>query len=198
MNEYNEYDNEEHSYIGYNKFLLQQLKSNQHAEKNNFLSSHQTQHSLPCTYQTLNYSANNSQKPQTKHFTSSPLSPEETVSKTITVAINSNIASFSASSSQLSEDSLSNNDSSSSPTPKPAEECSTKKYRGREGKELPRRRIGLGTRLKHFLRFGKVTKYCIMFHCQTILTKIKSRLLLNKSQCSWRQKKKMSAKKWLV
>ena len=57
-----------------------------------------------------------------------------------------------------------------------------KKYRGREGKELPRRRIGLGKRLKHLLRFGKVTKYCIMFHCQTILTKIKSRLLLNKSQ----------------
>ena len=60
MNEYDEYDNEEDSYIGYNKFLLQQLKSNQHAEKNNSLSSHQTQHSLPCTYQTLNYSANNS------------------------------------------------------------------------------------------------------------------------------------------
>ena len=37
MNEYNEYDdNEEDSYIGYNRFLLQQLKSNQHAEKNFF------------------------------------------------------------------------------------------------------------------------------------------------------------------
>ena len=34
MNEYDEYDNEEDSYIGYNRFLLQQLKSNQHAEKN--------------------------------------------------------------------------------------------------------------------------------------------------------------------
>ena len=34
MNEYDEYDNEEDSYIGYNRFLLQQLKSNHHAEKN--------------------------------------------------------------------------------------------------------------------------------------------------------------------
>ena len=33
MNEYDEYDNEEGSYIDYNRFLLQQLKSNQHAEK---------------------------------------------------------------------------------------------------------------------------------------------------------------------
>ena len=72
MNEYDEYDNEEDSYIGYNRFLLQQLKSNQHAEKNNSLSWHQTQHSLPCSYQTLNYSANNSWKPQTRHFASSP------------------------------------------------------------------------------------------------------------------------------
>ena len=135
MNEYDEYDNEEHSYIGYNKFLLQQLKSNQHVEKNHFLSSHQTQHSLPCSYQTWKYSAINSWKPQTRHFASSPLSPEETVSKTTTVAVNSNIVSFSASSSQLSEDSLSNNDSSSSPTPKPAEECSAKKIsrKGRKG-----------------------------------------------------------------
>ena len=36
VNEYDEYDNEEDSYIGYSRFLLQQLKSNQHAEKNNF------------------------------------------------------------------------------------------------------------------------------------------------------------------
>ena len=33
MNEYDEYDHEEDSYIGYNRFLLQQLKSNQYAEK---------------------------------------------------------------------------------------------------------------------------------------------------------------------
>ena len=33
MNKYDEYDNEEYSYIGHNRFLLQQLKSNQHAEK---------------------------------------------------------------------------------------------------------------------------------------------------------------------
>ena len=64
MNEYDEYDNEEDSYIGYNRFLLQQLKSNQHAEKNNSLSWHQTQYSLPCSYQTLIYSANNSWKPR--------------------------------------------------------------------------------------------------------------------------------------
>ena len=83
MNEYDEYDNKEHSYIGYNKFLLQQLKSNQHAEKNNFLSSHQTQHSLPCSYKTWKYSANNSWKPQTRHFASSPLSPEEIISKKV-------------------------------------------------------------------------------------------------------------------
>ena len=43
MNEYNEYDdNEEDSYTGYNRFLLQQLKSNQHAENFFFLSSHET------------------------------------------------------------------------------------------------------------------------------------------------------------
>ena len=90
MNEYDKYDNEEDSYIGYNRFLLQQLKSNQHAEKNNSLSWHQTQHSLPCSYQTLNYSANNSWKPQTRHFASSPLSPEEIISKKSTVAVNSN------------------------------------------------------------------------------------------------------------
>ena len=161
MNEYDEYDNEEDSYIGYTRFLLQQLKSNQHAEKNNSLSWHQTQHSLPCSYQTLNYSANKSWKPQTRHFASSPLSPEEIISKKSTVAVNSNCVSFSASSSQVSEDSLSNNDSSSSHPPTPVEECSAKKYRGREGKELPRRRIGLGKRLKHLLHFGKVTKYCI-------------------------------------
>ena len=81
MYEYDEHDNEEDSYIGYNRFLLQQLKSNQHAEKNNYLSCHQTQHSLPCSYQTLNYSANNPQKPQIRHFASSPLSPEEIISK---------------------------------------------------------------------------------------------------------------------
>ena len=90
MNKYDEYDNEEYSYIGHNRFLLQQLKSNQHAEKNNSLSWHQTQHSLPCSYQTLNYSANNSWKPQTRHFASSPLSPEEIISKKSTVAVNSN------------------------------------------------------------------------------------------------------------
>ena len=81
MNEYDEYDNEEDSYIGYNRFLLQQLKSNQHAEKNNSLSWHQTQHSLPCSYQTLNYLTNNSWKPQTRHLASSPLSQEEIILK---------------------------------------------------------------------------------------------------------------------
>ena len=60
MNEYDEYDNEEDSNIDYNRFLLQQLKSNQHAEKNNYLSWHQTQHSLSRNYQTFNYLANNS------------------------------------------------------------------------------------------------------------------------------------------
>ena len=64
-------------------FLLQQLKSNQHAGKNNSLSWHQTQHSLPGSYQTLNYLANNSWKPQTRHFSSSPLSPEEIISKKV-------------------------------------------------------------------------------------------------------------------
>ena len=146
------------------------------------------------SYQTLSYSANNSWKPETRHLVSSPLSPEEIISKTSTVAVNSNSIRFSASPFQVSEDSLTNNDSSSSYPPTSVEECSAKKYRGREGKELPRRRIGLGKRLKHLLRIGKVTKYCIMFNCQTILTKIKSRLLLNKSQSSWRQIKKMSAK----
>ena len=99
------------------------------------------------------------------------------------------------SSSQASENSLSNNNLSSSHPPTPVEECSAKKYRGKEGKELPRRRIGLGKRLKHLLHFGKIKKFCIMIHCWTILTKIKSRLLFNKSQSSWRQMKKMSAKK---
>ena len=40
MNGYDEYDNQEDSYIAYNRFLLHQLKSNQHAEKNNSLSWH--------------------------------------------------------------------------------------------------------------------------------------------------------------
>ena len=97
MNEYDQCDKEED--IGYNRFLLQQLKSNQHAEKNNSLSWHQTQHSLPCSYQTLNYSAYNSWKPQTRHFASSPLSLEEIKSKKSTVAVNSNSVNFSASSS---------------------------------------------------------------------------------------------------
>ena len=45
MNEYNEYGNEGDIYIGYNRFLLQQLKSNQHAEKKKFfiLASNSTQ-----------------------------------------------------------------------------------------------------------------------------------------------------------
>ena len=81
MNEYDEYDNEEDSYIGYNRFLLQQLKSNQHAAKNNSLSWHQTQHNLPCSYHTLNYLTNNSWKPQTRHLASSLLSQEEIISK---------------------------------------------------------------------------------------------------------------------
>ena len=59
-------------YIGYNRFLLQQLKSNQHAERNNSLSWDQSQHSLLCSYQTLNYLADNSWKPQNRHFASSP------------------------------------------------------------------------------------------------------------------------------
>ena len=63
MNEYDEYDNKEYSYTGSYRFLQQQLKSNQHAEKNSSLPWHQTQHSLPCSYQTLNYSANDSWKP---------------------------------------------------------------------------------------------------------------------------------------
>ena len=81
MNDYDEYDNKEYSHIGSYRFLRQQLKSNQHAEKNSSLPWHQTQHSLPCSYQTLNYSANNSWKPQTRHFASFPLSPEEIISK---------------------------------------------------------------------------------------------------------------------
>ena len=36
MNVYHEYGNEEDSYIGYNRFLLQQIKSKQHAEKKQF------------------------------------------------------------------------------------------------------------------------------------------------------------------
>ena len=63
MNEYDEYDNKEYSHIGSYRFLRQQLKSNQHAEKNSSLPWHQTQHSLPCSYQTLNYLANDSWKP---------------------------------------------------------------------------------------------------------------------------------------
>ena len=124
MNEYDEYDNEEDNCIGYNRLLLQQLKSNQHAEKNNSLSWHQTQQKLPCNDQTLNYLANNSWKPQTRHFASSPLWPEEIISKKSTVAINSNSVSFSAFSSQVSEDSLSNSDSPSSHPPTPVEEYS--------------------------------------------------------------------------
>ena len=49
MNEYDKYDNEEDSYIGYNRLLLQQLKPNHHADKNNSLLWHQTQHSLLCS-----------------------------------------------------------------------------------------------------------------------------------------------------
>ena len=82
MNEYDEH-NKEDNYIGYNRILPEQLKSNQHAEKSNSLSWHQTQRSLPCSYQILNYSANNSWKPQTRHFASSPLSPEEIISKKV-------------------------------------------------------------------------------------------------------------------
>ena len=82
MNEYNEH-NEEDSYIGCNRILPEQLKLNQHAEKSNSLSWYQTQRSLLCSYQTLNYSANNSWKPQTRHFASSPLSPEEIISKKV-------------------------------------------------------------------------------------------------------------------
>ena len=81
MNEYDGYSNEEDSYISYNRFLLQQLKLKQHAEKNNSLSCHQSQHGLLCSYQALNYSANNSRKSQTRQFASSPLSPEEIISK---------------------------------------------------------------------------------------------------------------------
>ena len=79
MNEYDEYDNEKDSYIGYNGFFLQQLKSNQHAD----LSWNQTQHNFPCSYQTSNYSANTSWKHQTRHFASSPLTPEEIISKKV-------------------------------------------------------------------------------------------------------------------
>ena len=78
MNAYNEYDDEEDNCIGYNRLLLQQ-----HAEKNNSLSWHQTQHKLPCNYQTLNHLANTSWKPQTRHFASSPLSPGEIISKKV-------------------------------------------------------------------------------------------------------------------
>ena len=113
--------------VAITRFLLQPLKSNQHAEKNNSLSWNQTQHSLRCSYQTLNYSANDSWKPQTGHFASSPLSPEEITSKKSTVAVNSNNVSFSPSSSQVPEDLLSHNDSSSSHPPTPVQFCSTKK-----------------------------------------------------------------------
>ena len=87
------------------------------------------------SYQTLNYSANNSWKPETRHFVSSPLSPEEIISKTSTVVVNSNSIRFSASPSQVSEDSLTNNDSSYSYPPTPVEECSAKKIsrKGRKG-----------------------------------------------------------------
>ena len=95
-----------------------------------------TQHSLPYSYQTLNYSANNSWKPQTRHFESFPLSQEEIISKRGTVAVNSNSISFSASSSHVSEDSLSNNDSSSSHLPTPIEEYSAKKISRKERKGI--------------------------------------------------------------
>ena len=194
MNEYDESDNEEDSFIGYNIFLLQELKSNQHAEKNNSLSWHQTQHSLPCSYQTLNYSANNSWKPQTRHFASTPLSLEEIISKK------------KYSSSKSKQHQLFSFLFSSfrgfivkqwfiifTPTYTSGGMFSKKKYWGREGNELLERRIQLVMRLKLLLCFGKVTKYCIMFHC-FILTKIKNRLLLNKFQSSWRKMKKMSPK----
>ena len=153
------------------------MKSNQHAEKNNSLSWHQTQHSLPCSYQTLNYLTNNSWKPQTRHLASSPLSQEEIIKKKKIVAVNSNSVNSSASSSQVWQDSLWNNDSSCSHPPTPWRICSTKKMKNVQQKKY-REEIGLGKRLKHLLRFRNVTKYCIRFHCQT--TKIKSRLLLNK------------------
>ena len=53
MIEYDEYDNEEDSQIGYNRVLLQQLKLNWHAEKNNSLSWRQTQYSLLCSYEII-------------------------------------------------------------------------------------------------------------------------------------------------
>ena len=56
--------------------------------------------------------------------------------KKSTVEVNSNSVSFSASSSQVSEDSLSNNDSSSSHPPTPAEECTAKKISRKGRKEM--------------------------------------------------------------
>ena len=66
---------------------------------------------------------------------SSPLSPEEIISKKSTVAVNSNSVIFSLSSSQVSEDSLSDKDSSSSHPPTSVEECSATKIlrKGRKG-----------------------------------------------------------------
>ena len=55
--------------------------------------------------------------------------------KKSTVAVNSNSVSFSASLSQVSEDSLSKNDSSSSHPLTPAEECSAKKKISRKGRK---------------------------------------------------------------
>ena len=84
--------------------------------------------------------------------------------KKSTVAVNSNSVSFSASSYQVSEDSLSNNDSSSSHPTTPVEECSAKKISRKGRKGIAAEKNWTREEIETLIRFGKITKYCIMFH----------------------------------
>ena len=104
--------------------------------------------------------------------------------KKSTVAVNSNRFSFSASSSQVSQDSLSNNDSSSSHSPTPVEECSAKKISRKGRKGIAAENNWTGEEIETLIK---------LWEGNEILYNV-SLPDLNKLQSSWRH----VTKKWLV
>ena len=73
-----------------------------------------------------------------------------------------------------------------------------KKYRGKGRKGIAAEKNWTREDIETLTMLWEGNKMLYNVSLLDILTKIKSWLLLNKSQSSWRQMKKMSAKKWIV
>ena len=73
-----------------------------------------------------------------------------------------------------------------------------KKYRGKRRKGIAAEKNWTREEIETLIMLWEGNEILYNVSLLDILTKIKSWLLLNKSQSNWRQMKKMSAKNWIV